>query len=72
MASKDLLEFSRFIRERIGSTEGNEPGMQGLLDAYGLTGAEREDMIEQLHKAGVVKGHGMDLRIVVEKLPAQP
>jgi hypothetical protein len=45
-----------------------------MLDGYGLTGPDRETMIEELHQIGAVKtvNTSIDTRILVDKLPDSP
>ena len=69
MTSKDIVEFANYVRKHIGSSESNEAPLLGLLDAYGLTGAERDEMINELHKLGAVKTIHIDSPLLINKLP---
>ncbi len=42
-----------------------------MLDAYGLSGQERDAMIKELHEIGALKtvNTSIDTRIMVDKLP---
>jgi hypothetical protein len=69
MTSRELLAFANYIRERIGVSDSNEVPLHGILDAYGLTGADREEMIGELHKTGAIRNTNIDATIAVDKLP---
>ncbi len=69
MASKELLEFAGYVREHVGVSDSNEAPLQGILDAYGLTGAERDTMIQELHNIGAVKAMHIDAPLLIDKLP---
>lgn len=74
MVSRELLEFAKFIRERVGSSDSNEVRLHGMLDGYGLTGPEKDIMIKELHHIGAVKtvNTSIDTRILLDKLPDSP
>ena len=69
MTSKEIIEFANYVRKHVGSSESNEAPLFGLLDAYGLTGAERDEMINELHKIGAVKTIHIDSTLLINKLP---
>ncbi|MEO5995462.1 MAG: hypothetical protein ABIN89_02105 [Chitinophagaceae bacterium] len=69
MTSKEMLAFADYVRKHFGSSDSNEAPLYGILDAYGLTGAEREEMINELHKIGAVKAIHIDSPLLVNKLP---
>ena len=69
MTSRELLEFANFVRKHVGVSDSNETPLQGILDAYGLTGKERDEMIGELHKIGAVKIMRIDSTLHIDKLP---
>jgi hypothetical protein len=69
MTNKEMLEFADYVRKHVGTSDSNEAPLLGILDAYGLTGAERDDMISELHKIGAVKALHIDAPLLIDKLP---
>ena len=69
MTSKEMLAFANYVREHVGFSDLNEAPLLGLLDGYGLSGAERDDMLWELHKIGAVSSVHIDSPLQVDKLP---
>ena len=69
MTDKDMLEFAVYVRKHVGVSDSNEVPLYGILEAYGLTGAERDEMISELHKIGAVKTIHIDSPLLINKLP---
>lgn len=69
MTSQEMLAFAHYVREHVGFSDSNEASLLGLLDGYGLTGPERDDMLLELHKIGAVKAVHIDSPLLLDKLP---
>ncbi len=71
MPSQKLLAFAEYVKTHVGVSDNNEVPVQGILDAFGLTGADRDQMLQELHAIGAVKTAHMDSPLLLDKLPGE-